>query len=150
MKILWLDDNPSTIEYEIENILEKNPNTQIEVFERIDEFLEFLEENEIDEKDTIFIIDIMLIDEDKIVFKDVDVTIPEDLMAGVHLYKECLKKYYPNVFTILYTSRGGEDEEVFDEFKEEDKRLNKTLFIIGKEEMETKFKEVLLKKGIKL
>ncbi len=147
MTILWLDDKPMTIDYEIELIREMNPNIVIKTFIKIDELLVYLETNEIT-KDTIFIIDVMLINETEIDFRDTQVAIPEELMAGVTLYEECLNIYFCKISTILYTSRGGGDQDIFQEIQD-DERFEKTLFVVGKEELDTKFKETLKKLRLK-
>ncbi len=147
MTVLWLDDKPMTIDYEIELIREMNPNIVIKTFIKIDELLVYLETNEIT-KDTIFIIDVMLINETEIDFRDTQVAIPEELMAGVILYEECLDRYFHRISTILYTSRGGGDQDIFQEIQD-DERFEKTLFVVGKEELDTKFKETLKKLRLK-
>ncbi|MFK5975817.1 MAG: hypothetical protein QM493_04865 [Sulfurovum sp.] len=148
MQILWLDDNLDSIEYELELIRESNTSINIETFENINELLGYLD-NDIDENETIFIIDIMLINEDSIVFKEVNANIPIDLMAGVILYEECLNRYFPLTPTILYTSRGGDDQDIFKRVRR-DNRFDKTLFVIGKEELETNLKDTLKALGVKV
>ncbi len=148
MTILWLDDKPITIDYELELIREVNQDIAIYTFTKIDELLEYLETNK-NIQDTIFIIDVMLINEKDIDFKDTQVAIPEELMAGVILYEECLNRYFDDIPTILYTSRGGGDQDIFKEIQNDDRFKEDSLFVVGKEELDTKFKEVLKKLGLK-
>jgi len=149
MNIIWLDDKPETVSFEKELIEENNEDINIELFEKIDEFLEYIEINENSIKNnTIFIIDVMLINENKITFKDININIPIELMAGVTLVEECLDKYYPQIPIVIYTSRGGEDAEVFGRLQGNE-RYNKNLFIVGKEDFDTTFKKVMKKLGVK-
>jgi len=148
MNIIWLDDKPETVSFEIEHLEKNNENINIKLFEKIDELLNYLENNKISQEETIFIIDVMLINEKEIIFKDINITIPVELMAGVTLVEECLDKYFSNIPTVIYTSRGGEDAEVFNRLQN-NKRYNKNLFIIGKEDFDTTFKIVMTKLGVK-
>lgn len=149
MTLLWLDDKLETISYEVELIREYNTEIDIHTFTKIDELLDYLETENIDKKERLFIIDVMLINEDTIKFKDTNVAILEELMAGVTLYQECLDKYFPDINTILYTSRGGENQGIFQQIKD-DERYDESLFLIGKEELDTEFKDILGTLGIKI
>jgi len=148
MTILWLDDKPMTIDYELQLIRETNPDIPINTFIKIDELLVYLETNQ-NIQDSIFILDVMLINEKEIHFRDTQVTIPEELMAGVTLYEECISKYFADIPTILYTSRGGNDTDVFSKIQD-DVRFEESLFVIGKEELDTKFKKTLEKLGLNI
>ncbi len=149
MTILWLDDKPTTIAYELDLIRGSNKNIDIHTFAKIDELLVLLESKDIDRQNTIFVIDVMLINEDNIYYNNNNVAIPEELMAGVTLYQECLNEHFDDIPTILYTSRGGGNQDIFQQIKD-DKRYEKSLFVVGKEELNTKFKKILAQLSIQI
>ncbi len=141
-KLLWLDDEPFSISYEKDILIpEKFPNIEILSFEKIDELLEYLYDNEIDKND-IFVIDIMLLFEDSFMTPQFEKKVIEnDLMAGVILYREYLKKSYINNPILLYTSR-EHDRGIFKDIFE-DNRYDKSLFLIEKAQKDTLFLDVL-------
>jgi len=147
-KLIWLDDDSISISYDKDVLLPKyfsDSSYKIEFFEKITEFMAFIYQHnkEIIDKD-IFIIDIMLIDEDKIILPNsTSINIPDKLMAGVTLYTEYLKDAYPNNPTILYTSREHNDEVFYNIIN--DPRYGKTLFLIDKWKKDTAFIEILKK-----
>jgi len=145
-KIIWLDDEPESISYERDTLIPDKINMKnIETVscEKIDEFMEYIQFNEI-EYDDIFIIDIMLIGEESILLaNDESIEIPDDLMAGTILYTEFLKENFLNNLIVLYTSREHEGE-LFNRLIR-DERYNRTLFLVDKWEKDTKFIDVLKK-----
>jgi hypothetical protein len=147
-KLLWLDDDPMSISYDKDALI---PNEfddcdfKIEFFEKISELMEFLYQNSktINSND-IFIIDIMLMDEEKIILPNSDtISIPDDLMAGAILYSEFLKDKYPDNPIILYTSREHQSE-IFQNITN-DPRFHSSLFLIDKWKKDTSFIEVISK-----
>jgi len=147
-KLLWLDDDPMSISYDKDVLIPeqfKECDFKIEFFEKISELMEFLYQNSktINSND-IFIIDIMLIDEEKIILPNSDtISIPDDLMAGATLYLGFLKNSYPDNPIILYTSREHQSE-IFKNITS-DPRFNNTLFLIDKWKKDTSFIETISK-----
>ncbi len=147
-RLIWLDDDSISISYDRDVLIPKNFNEdlyKVNFFEKITELMAFLYQHSKDIAPTdIFIIDIMLIDERKILLPDsTSISIPDKLMAGVTLYTEYLKETYPNNPTILYTSR-EHHEEVFHNITN-DPRYNDTLFLIDKWKKDSAFIDVLKK-----
>ena len=130
MTLLWLDDNPEMLSYEQKLISE---DINIINFQLIDELLEYLEENILIIEDTLFVIDIVLINENLIFFKDVEF-LTEDFNAGIDLYTKVLDIYFPNIPVILYTSRPT-DSDYHNIIRVND-RFNKTLFLLNKDKFE--------------
>ncbi len=143
-KLLWLDDEPFSISYEKDILIpEKFPNIEIVSFEKIDELLEYLYAQEVNKRD-IFVIDIMLLFEDSFTTpQQKNITIENDLMAGVILYREYLKSSYINNPILLYTSR-EHDRGIFNNIFEDD-RYDKSLFLIEKAQKDTLFLDILRK-----
>ena len=142
-KILWLDDESLSISFERDILIPDEIDVTLKIipFEKINELMEHIVCNDIDIND-IFIIDIMLISEDKIILPDEKfILIPNDLMAGATLYLEFLSKTFPDNPIVLYTSR----EHSGDIFKNiiSDERYNDTLFLIDKWKKDTEFISVL-------
>ena len=143
--ILWLDDEAASISYEKDVLIdEKFPNKfKIVTFERIAELLEFIELEEVSDDD-IFVIDIMLIDENGFKKPNEDkVIIENDLMAGAILYREFLKENFVKNPIILYTSR-EHDKSIFQHIVD-DERYNKSLFLVEKTQKDTLFLEIIEK-----
>ena len=142
-KVLWLDDESVSISYEKDVLIEeKFPNSfNILTFERIDELMEFIsQEPEISDK-VIFVIDIMLIDEEEFMTPQKEkIQIENDLMAGTILYRQYLKGAFTKNPIILYTSR--EHEKSIFKHIIEDERYEKTLFLVEKTKKDTLFLEI--------
>jgi len=149
-RVLWLDDEAVSISYEKDVLIdEKFPNKfDIVTFERIDELLEFLDIEKVDKHD-IFVIDIMLIDEDEFITPQREkIPIENDLMAGTILYRQYLKSAYPENPIILYTSREHE-KSIFKNILD-DERYGESLYLVEKTQKDTLFLEIfekLLKVG---
>ncbi len=142
-RVLWLDDEAVSISYEKDVLIdEKFPNKfDIVTFERIDELLEFLDVDEKVDKTDIFVIDIMLIDEDEFVTPEREkIPIENDLMAGTILYRQYLKSAYPDNPIILYTSREHE-KSIFQNILNDD-RYGDSLFLVEKTQKDTLFLEI--------
>ena len=143
-KIIWVDDVIESINYERNTLIPQRINTEnlkIYFYETIFELIEFLIEEKIYDRD-IFIIDVMLIDEEEILLPNgMSVEIPDELMAGVTLYTSYLKEHFPNNPVILYTSREHEGR-IFHNITR-DTRYEKSLFLIDKWEKDTKFIDVI-------
>jgi hypothetical protein len=142
-KILWLDDESLSISFERDILIPDEIDKGLEIirFEKIDELMEHIFVKEI-KVDDIFIIDIMLISEEKIVLPNSkSIIIPNDLMAGITLYMEFLSDAFPNNPIILYTSR-EHSGDVFQHITS-DKRYKDTLFLIDKWKRDTEFIAVL-------
>jgi hypothetical protein len=143
-KLLWLDDEPLTVSYEKNTLVPEHFDTksfEILYFEKIAELMEYLYHHKLDAHD-LFIIDIMLLFEKKMLLPDsTEVIIPDELMAGVTLYTEFLRHKYPQNPVILYTSR-EHDRRVFANIIN-DPRYGKTLFLIDKWQKDTKFLDIL-------
>ena len=145
-KVLWLDDEAVSISYEKDVLIdEKFPNMfDIVTFERIDELLEFLDSEKSVDKNDIFVIDIMLIDEDEFLTpKREKIQIENDLMAGTILYRQYLKFAYPDNPIILYTSREHE-RSIFQNILD-DNRYGESLFLVEKTQKDTIFLEIFEK-----
>lgn len=143
-RVLWLDDETVSISYERDILIdEKFPNQfNILTFERIDELLEFIDDHSPIDKSDIFVIDIMLIEEYEFKIPSGDkIPIENDLMAGTILYRQYLKDVFTENPIILYTSR--EHEKSLFQNIIDDKRYNKTLFLVEKTQKDTLFLEIL-------
>jgi hypothetical protein len=145
-KILWLDDESLSISFERDILIPDEIDIidlKIITFETISELMEYISCNEINSND-IFIIDIMLIEEEEIVFEDREVIpIPNDLMAGATLYIEFLSDLFSDNYIILYTSR-EHSGNVFQHIIN-DEHYEETLFLIDKWKRDTEFISVLKK-----
>jgi len=143
-KILWLDDEPVSISYEKDVLIPDNFDDnlfEIKAFDMIDELLEYISKNKIN-KDDIFIIDIMLVGEERIITPKKDIIeIKNDLMAGATLYSDFFKENFPNNVFILYTSR--ENEEVIFQNIMHEPKFGKTLFMIEKSQKDTELLKIL-------
>ncbi len=141
-KVLWLDDEVVTISYEKDVLIqERFPDKfDISTFERIDELLEHICENGVGEDD-IFVIDIMLIEEDEFKIPDGEkIIIENDLMAGTIFYRQYLKDKFKNNPIILYTSREHE-KSLFQNILD-DERYEKSLFLVEKPHKDTIFMDI--------
>jgi len=145
-KLLWLDDDARSISHERDILIPdyfEIATIKIISFEKIDELLEYLWANTIHEND-VFIIDIMLISEDEIMFpEEKTIFIPDDLMAGATLYQEFLRNKYPMNPIVLYTSR-EHDGDIFKTIKR-DSRYGKNIYLIDKWKKDTEFIDILKK-----
>ena len=138
-KILWLDDESESVSYEQEiEIPDRYGDVEIFGYEKINELLEYIvSENSIHHED-IFIIDIMLIQEQGFIKPDgKHVGIENYLMAGTIFYREYLKDAFPLNPIILYTSREHE-QNIFQSILE-DERYDKNLFLVEKSKKDTQF-----------
>jgi hypothetical protein len=144
LKLLWLDDEPLTVSYEKNTLVPEHFDScdfEILYFEKIAELMEYLYHHKVHTED-LFVIDIMLLFEKEMLLPDsTQVTIPDELMAGVTLYTEFLRHKYPQNPVILYTSR-EHDQRVFANIIS-DPRYGETLFLIDKWQKDTKFLETL-------
>jgi hypothetical protein len=143
-KILWLDDESLSISFERDILIPDEMDSvalKIITFEKINELMEYITTSEVS-VDDIFIIDIMLIAEEKIILSDGTVIpIPDDLMAGATFYTECLSNIFLDNPIILYTSR-EHSGNVFQNITS-DRRYKNTLFLIDKWKKDTEFISVL-------
>ncbi len=142
IKILWLDDDIESIEYETTiSLPEEFQNIQIEVFQRIAEFIDYLSENRKDIKNAIFIIDLMLIGESKYIsFDGTEKIIKNELVAGIEFYQNSLQEFDNSI--IFYTSRSS-DEKIFEHIFDNKQKLKSPIYFIEKDKKDTEFTEQL-------
>lgn len=155
MKIIWLDDERITISAEL-NQLKAHQGTQEVVHCRnIMQLMDYIMSNTLVEDD-VFIIDVMLTNESFFYIKNQRVDINENAMAGITLYKEYLKDNYPNNLIIFYTVTIEKENDAV--YKMYQRNMHETypdddfeqleLHFIGKPEMNSRFKKLLIDKGI--
>ena len=142
--MIWLDDEPLTVSYDKNVLIPDRFDTDsftIVYLEKIAELMEFLYHHTVT-PDDLFIVDIMLLFEKEILTPDSrKIEIPDELMAGVTLYREFLRERYPQNPVILYTSR-EHDEKMFTHITS-DPRFGKSLFLIDKWKKDTLFVDTL-------
>ncbi len=135
MKIVWLEDDPKTIQNVEEDIKEKL-NTKAVICESFSEFSQELYELE-DSDENIIIIDIRMLfnKENEFACFDNEFKIEEDLDAGFEYYKECLKKRFSKTKITFFTSKP------FDEAKHDAKKYGiDTNMLITKDDVKRLFK----------
>jgi hypothetical protein len=146
-KLVWLDDSPESISYEkdvlVPEIL-KGYEYKINFFETIRELMEFLYHHAGEVRDEgIFVIDIMLMENEMILPNGNEVEIPDELMAGTIVYIDYLRDAFPQTPVILYTSREHEGE-IFQNIIH-DPRYGETLFLVDKWKKDADFIGVIAK-----
>jgi len=104
MRILWLEDEPITIEVVIDKMLKYCPS--IEVYESFSAFSDELEDLE-DKKGMILIIDIKMLVNRELrysCFGD-DFLVEKELEAGFEYYFQCIKRRFRSLEVIFFSSK---------------------------------------------
>lgn len=105
MKILWLEDEPETIEV-IQHLLEaycREPIVVCQSFLRFSTAIKKLE----DKRSTVIIIDIRMICNREIEFKCFDNTVKiyDELDSGFEYFNNCLQDRFKNVTILFFSSK---------------------------------------------
>ncbi len=118
MKIVWLEDDPTTIR-NVEFDIKEELKTKTVICESFSEFSQELYELE-DSEENIVIIDIRMLfnKENEFSCFEKDFKISEELDAGFEYYKECLKNRFSKTKITFFTSKP------FDEAKHDARKYN--------------------------